>query len=211
MCARHVSRRFGSTRAQSLLRLTQAVRASTLGTVNRRTFLKRGLVGGAVLLLGGGTLALLPTKELAQPARPLAVLHPRAFQVLVAVARRVVPDTVDAAAVAQGVDDSLRRAVPEAQDDFNKLLGLFENALPGLLFDGRALPFTRLSPESQDRVLRSWRDSRLALRRSGYHALRRICLATAYADEATWPALGYSPPSNLNAIAYDDSKFGDRT
>jgi len=176
--------------------------------VNRRTFLKRGLAGGAVLFLGGGTLALLPTKEVVAPEADLAVLGARTFQVLAAVAKRVVPDTVDAATVAKGVDTLLRRAAPEAQADFNKLLGLFENALPGLLFDGRALPFTQLSPESQDRVLRSWRDSRFALRRSGYHALRRICLATAYADEATWPALGYSPPSGLNAAAYDDSKVG---
>jgi hypothetical protein len=176
--------------------------------MNRRTFLRRGLAGTAVLLLGGGTLAVLPTKELASPSQPLAVLDARAFQVLVAVAKRVVPDTVDAGVVAERVDALLRRAAPEAQVDFNRLLGLFENALPGLLFDGRALPFTRLSPESQDRVLRSWRDSRLALRRSGYSALRRICLATAYSDEATWPAIGYAPPSGLNAIAYDDSKAG---
>jgi hypothetical protein len=176
--------------------------------VNRRTFLKRGLIGGAVLVLGGGTLALLPTKEVVAAPTTLAVLEPRAFQVLVAVAMRVVPPSVDAATVAQGVDDLLRRAVPEAQRDFNKLLGLFENALPGLIFDGRVLPFTRLSPESQDRVLGSWRDSRIALRRNGYHALRRICLAVAYANEASWPALGYSPPTGLNAGAYDDSKMG---
>ncbi len=161
-----------------------------------------------MLLLGGGTLAVLPTKETVAPTRALAVLGGRGFQVLAAVAKRVVPDTVDAAFVAHGVDDLLRRAAPEAQADFNNLLGLFENALPGLIFDGRVLPFTRLSPESQDGVLRSWRDSGLALRRSGYHALRRICLATAYSDERAWPAVGYSPPSGLNAIAYDDSKFG---
>lgn len=176
--------------------------------MNRRTFLKRGLVGGGVLLLGGGTLALLPTKDVAPPATDLVVLGARGFQVLAAIAMRVVPDTVDGASVARGVDALLERAPLEAQADFNRLLGLFENALPGLLFDGRVLPFTQLSPESQDRVLRSWRDSRLALRRSGYHALRRICLATAYADEKTWPAIGYAPQSGLNAVAYDDSKFG---
>ena len=177
--------------------------------MNRRTFLKRGLAGAAVLALGGGTLAVLPTKEIAAPTRALAVVSARHFQVLVAVAKRVVPETADPVAVAHGVDDLLRRAAPESQSDFNNLLGLFENALPGLLFDGRILPFTRLSPESQDAVLRSWRDSRLALRRTGYHALRRICLATAYADEATWAAIGYPPPpTGLNAIAYDDSKAG---
>ncbi len=176
--------------------------------MNRRTFLKRGLIGGGILVLGGGTLAVLPTKELATPSKALVVLSPRSFQVLVAVARRVVPDTADAGAVAQGVDALLERAAPEARADFDKLLGLFENALPGLIFDGRILPFTRLSGASQDAVLRSWRDSRIAIRRNGYHAMRRLCLAVAYADEATWPALGYSPPSGLNAIAYDDSKVG---
>ncbi len=89
------------------------------------------------------------------------------------------------------------------------LLGLFENALPGLLFDGAFFPFTRLSPESQDAVLEHWRDSRLALRRTGYNALRRICLAVAYGDESAWAAMGYPPPpTGLNAIAYDDSKAG---
>ena len=178
--------------------------------MNRRTFLKRGLAGGAVLLLGGGTLALLPTKEQGAPTHALAVLEPRSFQVLVAIAKRVAPGTADPVSVAEGVDALLRRAPVEVQRDFNKLLGLFENALPGLLFDGRVLPFTRLSPESQDAVLRHWRDSRLALRRTGYHALRRICLAVAYADEKQWPAVGYAPPApgTFTPMAYDDSKAG---
>jgi len=178
--------------------------------MNRRTFLKRGLMGGAVLVLGMGGLAVLPTKDVATPKRALAVLEPRSFQVLVAFAKRVVPETADAVDVVHRVDDALRLAPLEAQRDFNKLLGLFENALPGLLLDGRALPFTRLSPESQDAVLRHWRDSRLELRRSGYQALRRACLAMAYQDEALWPAIGYAPPPTgaFEAMAYDDSKAG---
>jgi hypothetical protein len=176
--------------------------------MDRRTFLKRGLFGGAALFLGGGALAVLPTKELGAPRRALAVLDARGFQVIIAIARRVVPETVDAVTVAHGVDDLLRRAPSDAQHDFGNLLGLFENALPGFLFDQRVLPFTRLSPESQDAVLRDWRDSRITIRRTGYHALRRLCLACAYADEATWPAVGYAPPSDLNKGAYDDSKAG---
>ena len=178
--------------------------------MDRRTFLKRGLAGGAVLLLGGGALAVLPTKELGAPKRALAVLKPRSFQVIVAIARRVCPETADAVDVAHGVDDLLRRTPPETQSDFNKLLGLFENALPGFLFDQRFLPFTRLSGDAQDAVLRDWRGSRLVIRRTGYHALRKICLATAYAGEATWPAIGYAPLSGteLSKSAYDDSKWG---
>ena len=178
--------------------------------MDRRTFLKRGLIGGTVLFFGGGTLALMPTKDLAAPTRALAVLEPRSFQVIVAIARRVCPDTADATIVAHGVDDLLRRTPPETQSDFNKLLGLFENALPGFIFDQRFLPFTRLSPDAQDAVLRDWRDSRLVIRRTGYHALRKICLATAYSMDATWPAIGYAPQSGteLSKMAYDDSKWG---
>jgi hypothetical protein len=178
--------------------------------VDRRTFLKRGIAGGAVLVLGGGALAVMPTKELAVPKRALAVLEPRSFQVIVAIARRVCPETADATLVAHGVDDLLRRTPPETQSDFNKLLGLFENALPGFLFDQRFLPFTRLSGDAQDAVLRDWRDSRLVIRRSGYHALRKACLATAYSMDATWPAIGYAPLSGteLAKNAYDDSKWG---
>jgi hypothetical protein len=178
--------------------------------VDRRTFLKRGLLGGAVLVLGGGALAVIPTKELAAPTRALAVLEPRSFQVIIAIARRVCPPTADVVKVAHGVDDILRQTPVEAQGDFNKLLGLFENALPGFLFDQHFLPFTRLSGDAQDAVLRDWRDSRLVIRRTGYHALRKICLATAYADDAQWPAIGYAPLSGteLAKTAYDDSKAG---
>lgn len=176
---------------------------------SRRSFLKKGLIGSAVLVLGGTGLALFPSKQIATPTAPLLALHAKCFQVVVAVAARVVTaKAADPVAIAHGVDRALSYALPETQADINNLLGLFENALPGLLLDFRALPFTRLSPESQDGVLDSWRRSRLTLRRSGYHALRKLCFAAYYVQEVSWPALGYEPPSGLNAMAYDDSKAG---
>src|SRR4051794_2170308 len=113
--------------------------------MNRRRFVQRGLFGGAVLLLGGGGLSLYPTRRLASPQTPLRVLDDRGFQVMVAVAARVVtaPDA-DPVVLAQRIDESLSRTPPEAQADLASLVGLFENALPGLLLDGRATPFTRL-------------------------------------------------------------------
>ncbi len=179
--------------------------------MDRRTFLKRGVVGGVLLMLGGGVgLYAVPTKHLAAlPKTPLAVLEPRSFQVLVAVAGRVVTaQGADAADIAARADALLANAPEEVRHDINRLLMLFENALPGLLLDGRLLPFTRLSPEAQDAALLRWRDSSFALRRSGYHALRKVCLAAYYAKESSWPALGYAPPTGLNAMAYDDSKVG---
>src|SRR5690349_21372510 len=93
--------------------------------MNRRTFLKRGFLGGAILALGGGaTLSFLPSRRLLEPARALLVLDERAFQVLVAIARRVVTaPEADHLEIAHGVDEALSRAVPEAQADLTQLLG----------------------------------------------------------------------------------------
>jgi hypothetical protein len=177
--------------------------------VNRRTFLRRGLFGGAVLALGAGGLALYPGRRVASTTRALRVLDEERFQVLAAVAARVVlAPGADPVAIAHGVDEALSRAVPEAQSDMKNLLGLFENALPGLLFDGRFSPFTRLQGAAQDRVLEAWRDSRLIVRRSGYHALRRLCLGVYYGDPLAWPSIHYGGPPDLGGFAHDDSKAG---
>lgn len=177
--------------------------------MNRRSFVQRGLFGGALLLFGGGALALYPTRRLASPMVSLRVLDDRGFQVMVAIAARVVvAPLADPIRIAESVDESLARTSPEAQGDVASLLGLFENALPGMLLDGRAAPFTRLDGPAQDRVLESWRDSRFVLRRAGYHALRRLCLAGYYSDERSWPGIHYPGPPDVGGFFHDDSKAG---
>jgi hypothetical protein len=167
------------------------------------------LFGGAVLALGGAGLALQPTRRTAEPTAPLRVLDARGFQVMAAIAARVVTvEGADPAAIAQGADDALSRAAPEAQADLRKVLVLFENALPGLLFDGRARPFTQLDAAAQDRVLEAWRESRLVIRRGAYQALRKLCLAVHYGEPRTWRDLRYPGPPQLGGLFYDDSKAG---
>jgi hypothetical protein len=176
--------------------------------VKRRAFLKTGLVGGALLALGGTSLALFPTRHLAAPTRALRVFDDRSFQVMVAVAGRVIIDPgADPVAIAEGVDELVTRLPIEVQRDIVRLLGLFESALGGLLLDGRALPFTRLSPEAQDGVLSRWRSSRIALRRGGYRGLKQLCSLAHYAQPGSWAAIGF-PPRTPVGEPYDDSKMG---
>jgi TAT (twin-arginine translocation) pathway signal sequence len=176
--------------------------------MNRRSFLKTGLVGAGLLLLGGSSLALIPTRSIATPTRALKVFDADGFQILVALANRVVKDSDrDAVAIAHGVDDLMTRLPSEVQADTRKLLGLFESALAGLLFDGRLLPFTRLSPESQDAVLRHWRDSRVTLRRVGYQALKKLCFVSHYSQPSSWGPVGFPPPANVSG-PYAESKMG---
>jgi hypothetical protein len=180
--------------------------------MQRRTFLKRGLFGGALLSLGGLGLALQPSRSIATPSKPLAVLDPIAFQVVAAIALRVLPfEGVDAGAVATAVDGSLGLLPKEVQGDVVALLHLFESALSGALFDLRMKPFTMLDGPAQDQVLMRWRDSQLVLRRGGYQALRKLCLAAFYAHDTSWKAIGYGGPPNTAGFFHDDSKAGDRT
>lgn len=176
--------------------------------MDRRTFLKRGAIGGAVLFLGAAGLVAFPSGELDAPTKALAVLTPRAFGVLVAVARRVVTvEGADHVAIAHGVDDALRFANSQTQNDINAVIMLFESALAGAIFDGRFKPFTRCSPEKQDAILDSWRRSNVDIRRAGYAALKQLCLASHYMIPGNAAWFGYPAPLPWAAVS-DDSKFG---
>ena len=177
--------------------------------MDRRTFLKRGAIGGALLALGAGGLVAWPGRLVAAPTRALRSLDAHAFQVLIAVAGRMasVPGA-DAVEIAHRVDETLVRAVPEVRRDLGKLLGLLEAALPGAILDFRLGPFTRLAPATQDAVLRGWRDSSITLRRSGFEVLRKLCLGAHYGDPASWASIDYPPPPPVQRGMFDDSKAG---
>lgn len=170
--------------------------------MKRRSFLKRGLLGGALLAVGGGTgLALWPSRLVYGPRNGLLALDPKAFNVMAAIASRVVTTPeADPVAIAHAVDASLARAAPEARNDLVDVLHLFDSALVGLL-DGRLGPFTTLSPDDQDRALLAWRDSRLVLRRGAYKALKNLAATSHYRKETIWPAVGYAgPPPAVEAV-----------
>jgi hypothetical protein len=169
--------------------------------MKRRAFLKRGLLGGAVLAAGGAGLALYPARSLYAPTRALAVFNARQFNVLAAIAARVVTAPgADPVAIAQTIDGALARAVPEAQADLRQVFDLFENGLIGLVLDFRPKPFTQLAPEAQDRALLAWRDSRLTLRRGAYKAIKNLCVTSYYRKDATWAQVGYPGPPAIGVL-----------
>ena len=165
--------------------------------LSRRSLLKRGLLGGSLLAVGGlGFLALRGGRMVPVPPDGLRVFSPREFAVLDAVAHRLVRPrqgwpTVEEVGVALNADRIAERTEPSAQKELKQLLGLFENGLAGFLFGGRTRPFTALEGEEQDQVLAEWRDSALAIRRTGFSALRTLVLAGYYKSPKVWPALGY--------------------
>jgi len=171
----------------------------------RRGFLKKGLLGGALLALGGvGALSLRkgPPRDL--PHEGLKVLDAQEYAVMAALAARIIPDrpgfpTVEELGTAAAADAVLQKTDPSVQAEVKQLLRLFENAVTNALFGGRTRPFTALLPPAQDDVLREWRDSRLSVRRTGYQALRGLLLAAYYGDARTWAAVGYPGPVEVKA------------
>ncbi len=165
--------------------------------MQRRSFLKTGLIGGAVVAaVGAAGLALWSGDTSVRPRRPLASLPERAFPVLVAVAARVLKGTTaDPVEIAHRVDEALRFASPESRKDLADVFGLLENALAGLLLRGQARPFTLLDEREQDAALLAWRDSRIGLLRGAYHGVRKLCLAAHHASPASWAEVGYAGPA----------------
>ncbi len=173
----------------------------------RRSFLRKGIVGTVLLAAGGGSwLATRKTNVPADAGAGLRIFSAEEAVVLLAIADRLVPEragfprpgqlrlTVKMDAVAEMAD-------PATQGELRQLVRLFESALSGFLLDGQAQLFTASTPDRQDRRLAGWAQSRIALRRTGFKALKRLVYASYYASPETWAAVGYpGPPIRPGAV-----------
>ena len=183
----------------------------------RRGLFKKTL-GSALLLAAAGAVpvALQKTRERA-PRKPLRFFTPAEYSVFAAVADRVLatsplepstelgplpsrpaaplPAEVE---VAEKADAFLAPLDAGSAKDLKQLLMLFDNALFSVVMGGPPRPFTRMSAEEQDRHLRSWATSRLAIRRTGFQALKRLAAAVYFGSPETYATVGYpGPPYEL--------------
>jgi hypothetical protein len=181
--------------------------AGALASPDRRRLLKRGVFGGALLVIFGGALplALRSTLVRRKPQRALALLSEDEHAIFAAVAARLAPGddagppwpTTDALDCAGKVDALMATTHPEVGAEFRQLLHIFESALFGLLLTGSPTPFSRCSPAAQDARLATWRHSRVALLRSGYQALKRLAHATYYSSPEVYALVGYPGPPEV--------------
>lgn len=166
----------------------------------RRGVLRKGLLGGALLALGGGAfLFTRKSVEVDLPADGLLVLTPREYAIVSALAWRLVPrregfPSVETVQVARACDRILSLVDATALEETKQLLMLLENALPNFLLGRRLSTFTTMSTDAQDAVLTEWQTSRITLRRTGYTALRGLVMAGYFSSQATWAAIGYPGP-----------------
>jgi len=164
----------------------------------RRGFLKKGLLGAALLAAAGGGAWLATRRTRPGPAAGLRVFDAAQAAVLAAVAERLVPHRPSFPRparldIAGRIDAVAAMAHPATQKELRQLVWLLESALGGLL-DGSPRLFTECDGPAQDRRLRAWATSRIAVRRTGFRALRRLVAGAYYSAEETWGAVGYPGP-----------------
>ncbi len=105
------------------------------------------------------------------------------------------------------VDEDIERIVlsylsPDQQSAFRRLLRTIETPALNLILSARAARFTAMTPETRERFLLGWAHSRLAVKRQGFHAIKRLTEFLFYAKtledglNPNWPAMGYDPPSD---------------
>ena len=180
----------------------------------RRGLLKKTLGGTALLLAAGAVpLALRKTKLRELPAgKTLQFFGPVEYAIFAAVADRILAVPADATGalkaapsaaqvdVAGKADAFLAPLPPDDAKQFKQLLGLFDNALFSLVTGGPPTPFTQLPPDKQDAQLHAWATSRLAIRRTGYQALKRLCGAIYFGSPETWASASYGGPPDVSAV-----------
>jgi len=112
-------------------------------------------------------------------------------------------------AVEQGVPEALAAALdfnPRAIDrwEFLNLLDLWDSSLHCFIEAGHWSQFSALSEENKHKVMLSWADSRLALRRAAFQALRKavgflyVMLPGAVGEvNPVWANIGYPGPNGV--------------
>ena len=174
-----------------------------MAVLSRRRVLKYGVIGSAVLAVGGIGLGLQETKLSDQPP-DLKALNHREYSILCAIVDRMFPHNPPfisgtAANVPEDVDDLMSRLPQMVVAEFKQALLLLENALTGLIFSATPRPFSQCSPIEQDAILEAWRTSSLSFRRMVFRALNSVCAGAYYANASQFDAIGYpGPPININ-------------
>lgn len=167
--------------------------------MQRRSFLKLGLLGAGALAAGG--IAYRLVRGPAPPGH--FVLDDAARDALTAIVPAMLGGalpreaggraTALAGAIA-GVDTAIRGLPLAAQQEVQDLFGVLALAPARRFVAGVHEGWRDADPAQVAAFLQSWRTHRLATLQTAYLALHDLILGAWYADAAHWAAIGYPGP-----------------
>ena len=168
--------------------------------MQRRTLLRLGLGGAALVAVVGGGLALI------QPALRNGELTTSGRSVFSAIARAVLDGSLPAAAAAQQaalaahllrLDDAIAAFPAATQAELSQLLSLLASTPGRMGLMGLSTEWNVATVPQIQAAMQGLRTSSLALRQQTYHALRDLTNAAFYADAEAWKLMGYPGPVTI--------------
>ena len=168
--------------------------------MNRRQFIKSGLIGSAVLAAGGAWVVWRDTRDADAAGRDrVALIVGAVAPVLLAGMLPIDPLQQSAALmrVVSGVKEVIAGFPAAITSEIDELFRLLDIGIARRLLTGVSSEWAHADPVDVRAFLERWRTSRIALLQTGYFALHDIVLGAWYADPSTWDALGYPGPPNV--------------
>jgi hypothetical protein len=162
--------------------------------MKRRTWIKLGLISGAVLAVAAGSIALI------QPARREGRLTERGRAVFAALAPAVLdtllPTEPEARAHAVQaylgrVEVALAGLPPALQAEVDELITVLGSTAGRLALTGLRNDWSVATPSELAAALQGMRESSLAVRQQAFHAVRDITSSSYFSDTGTWATIGY--------------------
>lgn len=165
--------------------------------MQRRRLLQLGVVGAAVLALGGGLAALW------QPGLEGSRLSAAGRRQLGALAQALLDGLLPAGDAALQAhlthfEDTVAAFPPAVRAELQQLLSIACNAAGRLGLFGRGTDLAELPLTERQALLEQLRFSRLAPRQQAYFALRDLNMAAFFAQPASWAAAGYPGPRAIS-------------
>jgi len=172
--------------------------------ISRRTLLKVGVAGGVALVLA--KWLYMQTSEPVVKDPKFSALDASARSVVAAIVPVMLEGALPEGATTQardqvvaGVDRAVAGLPPAVRAEVDQLFSLLAFAPARCLVAGVWSPWPEASRDSIVAFLGRWRDSRFALLRSGFAALRQLILSAWYSNPQSWPAIGYPGPPLLES------------
>lgn len=173
--------------------------------ITRRTFIKTGIAGAALL-----ALAAVFQKQLDRAGKQALVAGNPLDTSLATVVRAVAPVILQGAfpaaepqraqareRIARDVATAVSALGASAQQEVAELFALLAFAPTRIAVAGVSPAWEQASPAEIEAFLRSWQHSGMDLLKSGYQALHDLVLGAWYADPQNWGAIGYPGPPSL--------------
>lgn len=164
--------------------------------LSRRSFIKTGLLGAAVLAAAGGLY------RLRQPSPPQRYrLDGKATAALAAIVPAMLQDALPASATAAVGATIVRVQVAidglplRTQKEVADLFGLLTLAPTRRLLASVPDDWPDAKTEDVAAFLQSWRVHRFALLQGAYQALHDLIIGAWYADDSSWATIGYPGPT----------------